>query len=164
MDTGTAAVEGEVSQLSIPLPKSLDTRIYIRLATQAKAILLSLTTASQDELAAPKPMGSFVYALPDVRHCRDAVCRGPPCANFPQRFNAQQPLSTTLFSHEPTVEFTTRLAKLIARRAGLPVYVTNSISFADAGMGGTVEEEMEALKSIVEVVLDRLREAGVVSK
>lgn len=86
------------------------------------------------------------------------------CANFPQRFNAQQPLSTTLFSHEPTVEFTTRLAKLIARRANLPAYVTNSMSFANAGMGGTVEEEMEALKGIVEVVLARLRDAGMVSK
>lgn len=79
----------------------------------------------------------------------------------PQRFNAQQPLSTTLFSHEPTLEFTTRLAKLITRRAQLPVYVTNSVSFADAGMGGTVEEEMEAFKSIVEVTLERLRGAGI---
>ncbi|PNY29517.1 Uncharacterized protein TCAP_00552 [Tolypocladium capitatum] len=137
-----AATEGEVAQLSIPLPRSLDTRIYIRLSTQAKAIVLSMTTASQDELAAPKAMGSFVYSLPN-------------------RFNVREPLSTTLFSHEPTLEFTTRLAKLISRRAQLPVYVTNSVSFADAGMGGTVEEEMEAFKSIVEVTLERLRGAGV---
>ncbi|EQL02829.1 hypothetical protein OCS_01467 [Ophiocordyceps sinensis CO18] len=128
----------EPVRLSIPLPRSLDTRVYLRLSTQTKAIVLSLTTASQDELAAPKAMGSFVYALPN-------------------RFDAQQPLSTTLFSHEPTVEFTTRLAKLIARRAQLPAYVTNSMSFADAGMGGTVEEEMEAFRGIVDVVLERLR-------
>ena len=68
MDSAAVAVEeGQIAELSIPLPKSLDTRVYLRLSTQAKAILLSLTTASQDELAAPKPMGSFVYALPDVR-------------------------------------------------------------------------------------------------
>ena len=39
----------------------------------------------------------------------------------------------------------------------MPVYVGNSMSFANAGMGGTVEEEMEAFKNVVQVVLDRLR-------
>lgn len=62
-----AAVQNEALNMSLPLPHSLDTRIYIRLSTQAKAVVLSLTTATQDELAAPKPMGSFVYALPNVR-------------------------------------------------------------------------------------------------
>lgn len=62
-----ATDSNEVVQVSIPLPRSLDTRIFIRLTTQAKALVLSLTTASQEELAAPRPMGSFVYALPNVR-------------------------------------------------------------------------------------------------
>ena len=79
-----------------------------------------------------------------------------------QRFNPQQPLATTLFSVEPTLEFTTRLAKLLARKASLPIYVTNSMSFGDAGMGGTVEEGMEALRNIVEVILGQLRKDGVV--
>lgn len=56
----------EPVQLSIPLPRSLDTRVYLRLSTQTKAIVLSLTTASQSEPAAAKSMGSFVYALPNV--------------------------------------------------------------------------------------------------
>jgi hypothetical protein len=77
-----------------------------------------------------------------------------------QRFNAHQPLATTLFSSEATLEFTTRLAKLVARRAQMPVYVTNSMSFENAGMGGTVEEEMEAFRSIAEVTLARLQKAG----
>ncbi|KYK57050.1 hypothetical protein DCS_04057 [Drechmeria coniospora] len=131
------AVHGSIAQLSIPLPQSLDTRVYLRLSTQAKAIVLCLTTASLDQLAGPKPMGSFVYALPD-------------------RFNPQQPLSTTLFSHEPTIEFATRLAKMIARKSQLPVYVTNSMIVADAGMGGTVEEEMDVLRAIVKLTLERL--------
>jgi hypothetical protein len=59
------------------------------------------------------------------------------------------------------LEFTTRLAKLLARRTELPVYVTNSVSFRNAGMGGTVEEEMEAFKSIVEIVLAKIKEAGI---
>ncbi|RSL77830.1 hypothetical protein BHE90_007438 [Fusarium euwallaceae] len=125
-------------ELSVPLPRSLDTRIYLRLSTKAKSVLLNLTTASQDELATPTSMGSFVYALPN-------------------RLNPVQPLSTTLYSSESSVEFTTRLAKLLARRMQLPVYVSNSMSFADAGMGGTVEEEMEAFKTIVQIVLEKLQ-------
>ena len=49
------------------------------------------------------------------------------------------------------------MAKLLARKLQLPVYVTNSISFANAGMGGTVEEEMEAFKNIIEVVVPRIQ-------
>ncbi|KAJ4156737.1 hypothetical protein NW754_008380 [Fusarium falciforme] len=125
-------------ELSVPLPRSLDTRIYLRLSTKAKSVLLNLTTASQDELATPTSMGSFVYALPN-------------------RLDPVQPLSTTLYSSESSVEFTTRLAKLLARRTQLPVYVSNSMSFADAGMGGTIEEEMEAFKTIVQIVLEKLQ-------
>jgi hypothetical protein len=37
-----------------------------------------------------------------------------------------------------------------------PVYVGNSISFASTGMGGTVEEEMEGFRRVVEVVVGLL--------
>lgn len=53
-------------QLSFPLPRSLDTRIYLHLTVKAKAIVLFLTTASLEDAASPTPLGSFVYALPDV--------------------------------------------------------------------------------------------------
>ena len=52
------------------------------------------------------------------------------------------------------------MAKLLARKSQLPVYVTNSMSFANAGMGGTVEEEMEAFKTIVQVVSEKLQLSG----
>ena len=58
---------------------------------------------------------------------------------------------------EPTIEFTTRLAKLLARKTQLPTYVGNSISLASTGLGGTVEEEMEAFRKVVEVVLSQLK-------
>ncbi|KAI6770777.1 hypothetical protein SNK04_002164 [Fusarium graminearum] len=125
-------------ELSVPLPRSLDTRIYIRLSTKAKSIVIFLTTATQDELSTPVPLGSFVYALPN-------------------RLDQAQPLSTTLYSSEISVELTTRLAKLLARKSQLPVYITNSMSFANAGMGGTVEEEMEAFKTIVQVISEKLQ-------
>ena len=54
-------------QLSLPLPRSVDTRIYIHLTVKARAIVLFLTTASAEEVGTLTPMGSFVYALPDVR-------------------------------------------------------------------------------------------------
>jgi hypothetical protein len=54
------------------------------------------------------------------------------------------------------VDFGTRLAKVLARKTAKPVYVGNSISFASAGMGGTVEEEMEGFRRCVEVVIGLL--------
>lgn len=61
-----AAPSAQTTELSVQLPQSLDTRIYIRLSTLEKVTLLSLTTASQDEPVASAPMGSFVYAMPNV--------------------------------------------------------------------------------------------------
>ncbi|KAL2759181.1 hypothetical protein ACRALDRAFT_1075432 [Sodiomyces alcalophilus JCM 7366] len=131
-------MENEPLQVSIPLPRSLDTRVYIHLTVRAKSITLFLTTRSEDEPTTPPAMGSFVYALPD-------------------RLNPTQPISTALYSHEPTLEFTTRIAKLLARRSGMPVYVGNSASFANCPEGGTVEEEMDVFQRVVGVVGDRLK-------
>ncbi|KAK3685659.1 hypothetical protein B0T22DRAFT_225622 [Podospora appendiculata] len=124
--------------LSIPLPRSLDTRIYMQLTVKSRAVVLFLTTASAEETGAPTPLGSFVYALPD-------------------RYNPDQPLSTPLCTVEPTIELTTRLAKLLAKKTRLPTYVGNSMSFASAGLGGTVEEEMEAFKQVAGLVLSKLQ-------
>jgi hypothetical protein len=33
------------------------------------------------------------------------------------------------------------------------------MSFANAGMGGTVEEEMEGFKRVIEVVMDEIRKS-----
>ena len=73
-----------------------------------------------------------------------------------QRNTPSQPLSTPLFTHGSTLDFTTRLSKLLARKTNKPVYVGNSASFASAGMGGTVEEEMEGFRRIVEVTMGLL--------
>lgn len=76
-----------------------------------------------------------------------------------QRFDPTQPLATTLYTQESSLEFSTRLARILARKTSAPVYVTNSVSFANAGMGGTVEEEMEGLKNILDVLLPRIQKA-----
>lgn len=66
------------------------------------------------------------------------------------------PLATPLYIQTQTLDFTTRLAKVLARRSGKPTYVGNSISFASAGRGGDVEEEMEGYKRVLEVVLSQV--------
>jgi len=38
--------------------------------------------------------------------------------------------------------------------------VGNSISFASAGMGGTVEEEIDGFKKVVEVVMEEVQKNG----
>jgi hypothetical protein len=48
---------------------------------------------------------------------------------------------------------------LLARKTVKPVYVGNSISFASAGMGGTVEEEIEGFKKVVDVVMYEVRKS-----
>ena len=151
----TIAGPATAVQFSIPLPHSPDTRVYIHLTSQAKATVVFLTTAAADELGTLTPMGSLVYALPDVR------AGFWPGVGFHmltclQKRNPTQPLSTPLVVVEPTLDFTARFARLLAKRTGLPVYVANSVSLASVGLGGVVDEEMEAFQTVVKAVLARL--------
>jgi hypothetical protein len=63
------------------------------------------------------------------------------------------PASTALYQKLESLDFATRLAKAVAKRTSKPTYVGSSVSFASAGGGGDVEEEMAGFKRIVEVVL-----------
>jgi len=128
---------GKLIRLAFPLPKAPRTQIHINLTINKTSILLFLTTVEEENTSAAVPLGSFVYALPD-------------------RFNPGQTLSTPLFTYESSVEFTTRMAQLLAKKSGTPAYVGNSMSFTSAGMGGTVEEEIEAFKKVVEVVMGEI--------
>jgi hypothetical protein len=123
-------------EVSVPLPKAPRTDINLRLHDNGPNITLFLTTSTPDA-ASSIPLGSLVYAMPN-------------------RTTPSQPLSTPLFTHSATLDFTTRLSKVLARRTGKPIYVSSSMSFANAGMGGTVEEEMEGFKLVVQVVMDLL--------
>jgi hypothetical protein len=77
---------------------------------------------------------------------------------MPNKVTPAETFSTPLFTHGGTLDFTTRLSKVLARKTGKPVYVGNSSSFSSAGMGGTVEEEMEGFRRVVEVVMGLLKE------
>lgn len=95
-------------------------------------------------------------------HCLVFLHFGMSELNITQRTNPGQTISTPLYTHESSLEFTTRLAKLLARKSKKPVYVGNSISFASAGMGGTVEEEMEGFRKVVEIVMGEVDRVGAV--
>lgn len=41
----------------------------------------------------------------------------------------------------------------------MPVYVGNSMSLASTTLGGTMEEEMEAYKAVVEVIVAKVQDA-----
>ncbi|ORY13421.1 hypothetical protein BCR34DRAFT_481064 [Clohesyomyces aquaticus] len=128
-------------EVAFPLPKSPHTKIHLQLTHNGTSLLIFLTTSSPESSSAAS-FGSFVYAMPN-------------------KSSPSNPLSTALYTQNATLDFTTRFAKLLAKKADKPVYVGNSISFSSAGLGGTVEEEMEGFRACVEVVMGLLgREKG----
>jgi len=79
--------------------------------------------------------------------------------NFFLQTTQATPLSTTLYFREDTVDIATLVAKILAKRTKVPVYVGCSVSFSTAGSGGSVEEEMEGIKNVVETVVARVEAA-----
>lgn len=54
-------------ELSFPLPKALHTTAHVHLTTLETCAMVFITTTTPGETTGPsKPMGSFVYAMPDV--------------------------------------------------------------------------------------------------
>ena len=141
--------------VSFPLPRAPQTNIYLQLHNNGPNILIFLTTSTLESTAAVS-MGSLVYAMPNVR-LYIAQSSASSLIYPYQVANPSDPLSTPLFTPPGSLDFTTRLAKLLARKLKKPVYVGNSMSFASAGMGGTVEEEMEGFKRVVEVVMGLIK-------
>ena len=63
-------------------------------------------------------------------------------------------MSTTLYT-STNIEFTTRIAKILARRSSRPVYVGCSLD--PEGLGLTVDEEMEGLSRTVDQIMGELQ-------
>ncbi|PNS15225.1 hypothetical protein CAC42_8226 [Sphaceloma murrayae] len=124
-------------ELAIPQPFTPTARLHMHLTILATTIVLFVTSGGSDSGTSGAAMGSFVYAMPD-------------------RYNPSQPISTTLYRSPASEDFATRLAKVLARRTGKAVHVGSSVSFADAAQGGSVEEEMEGFKKVVEAVLAQI--------
>ncbi|PWY88732.1 hypothetical protein BO94DRAFT_534635 [Aspergillus sclerotioniger CBS 115572] len=120
-------------EISLPLPKALHTTAHIHLSFLDTCAMVFLATSTPgDSAGSVKPMGSFIYAMPD-------------------RTNPTATISTTIYFSPSSVEYTTRVAKILARRMKVPVYVGCSID--PVGLGLLVEEEMEGVRGIVDVVM-----------
>jgi hypothetical protein len=65
-NTEIAEPSAQPVELSFPLPKAPETRIHLQLTIQTTSLLLFLTTAMNGDTSSTAPLGSFVYALPDV--------------------------------------------------------------------------------------------------
>lgn len=62
-----------------------------------------------------------------------------------------------MYTQESNLEFATRIANLLAKRTQLPAYVGSSLDLSNMGMGGTAEEEMEAFKRVIEVIVAKIK-------
>jgi|SRR5579871_3125708 len=123
-------------QVSFPLSNSIQTKVHIHITSQSSSLLVFATTAdSSSPSFTLASLGSFVYALPNLRN------------------TSEPPMSTALYTQPHTIDFATRLAKLLARKMGKPCYVGWSGGFAEMARGGDVEEEMGILRSIGEIVV-----------
>ncbi|PYH95092.1 hypothetical protein BO71DRAFT_418843 [Aspergillus ellipticus CBS 707.79] len=125
-------------EISFPLPQALHTTTHLHLTRLDTCVTIFLATSTPgDSAGSTKPMGSLIYAMPDLK-------------------NPSTPISTVLYTVPASVEYTTRVAKILARRMGVPVYVGCSID--PVALGLMVEEEMEGVRKIVEVVMQRWEE------
>src|SRR5690242_1302441 len=72
----TAVANGDAShapiEISIPLPRAPRTDINLRLHDNGPNITLYLTTSAPDA-AASVPLGSLVYAMPNVSLCNEGI-------------------------------------------------------------------------------------------
>lgn len=137
-------------ELAVDLPHSPGTRINLHLTVLAKSILLFLTSTGADAGQQATAMGSFVYAMPDVSiEARFAL---PRLNIVLQRYNQTQPMSTALYSVPSSLDFATRMAKVLVRRLQKPCYVSSSIDLSGAAGGGDVGEERDAFRGVVDAV------------
>ncbi|MCJ1231236.1 hypothetical protein MMC12_007913 [Toensbergia leucococca] len=122
-------------QLSLPLPLSPHTTLHIQITRLETSLLVFLTTTDPSNSAYLSALGSFVYAMPN-------------------RFQVSEPLSTSLYAVPGSIDFATRVAKILARKTGNPAYVGCSVVFG----GATVEEEIQGVKVAVDTIIKAIEE------
>ncbi|KAL5338453.1 hypothetical protein BJX70DRAFT_197124 [Aspergillus crustosus] len=132
------ALQPHPRELSFPLPKALHTTTHIHLTVLGNCTMVLLATSTPGESSGSvKPMGSFIYAMPD-------------------RTSPRSTISTTLYTTASTEEYASRIAKILARRMGVPVYLGSSVD--PVALGLLPEEEMEGLTRIVDTVMEEWNE------
>ncbi|KAK5954987.1 hypothetical protein OHC33_003666 [Knufia fluminis] len=118
-------------EVSFPLPKAPHAILHGHLTFLEGCAMVHLTTSELGESGSTlAPLGSFVYTMPD-------------------RLDEKSTISSVLCATGSSIDYATRLSKILARRMRLPVYVGCSMSFA----GITPEEEMEGLGRVVSEIM-----------
>ncbi|KAL8995411.1 MAG: hypothetical protein Q9169_004856 [Polycauliona sp. 2 TL-2023] len=118
----------------IPLPLTLHTTLHLQITTLDTSNLIFLTSTDPSSSGSLSALGSFVYAMPN-------------------RLQPSDPLCTALYSQTGSIEFANRVAKILSRRTGKPTYVGCSIVLGNP----TLEEEMAAVRAVVDKVLEGLQ-------
>ncbi|SLM38264.1 hypothetical protein LPUS_08420 [Lasallia pustulata] len=133
--SGLTSIEPSLhpKQMSFPLPLTPHTTLHVQATRLSTSSLIFLTTTDPSHSPATSSLGSFIYAMPN-------------------RVRPSEVLSTALYAIPGSVDFATRVAKIVARRTGKPVYVGCSAAFPNA----TVEEEMDGLKVAIEGITEAL--------
>jgi hypothetical protein len=72
-------------------------------------------------------------------------------ADAQQLQNDRDVISTPLSTSGSSIDYATRMAKILARRMRQPVYVGCSMNFA----GTTAEEEMEGITKLVDQIMEK---------
>lgn len=141
ISNGTSATAKPV-QLAIPLPNNPTVQIHLHLTLYDNSLTLFLTTSSPETGSSTAAnLGSYVYAMPD-------------------RYTPTQPLSTPLYTIPSTLDFATRMAKLLVRKTGKACYVSWSGDLSGAVEGGNVQEEMAAFRAVVTTVVAEVENAS----
>ena len=139
---GNSSTSSEPTHLNVPLSLSPHTTLQILIHTHLATPLIFLTTTTPAS-SSTSALGSFVYALPN-------------------RLRPSEPLCTTLYAHPGSVDFATRVAKIVAKRLGRPTYVgwSGELGAAGGNIGGQFGEEMEGFRKAVEGIMGALGKAG----
>jgi hypothetical protein len=133
-------------QLAIQSPGNRQFKIHAHLTSFTTSIILFLSSSSDGEVEGHPPMGSFVCAMPNVT--RFLPLKDQSTKSL-QRLDRQHVLSTALYSSETTIDYANRVAKILAHRMNLPVYVGCSVNL----LGSNIEEEMESLGELTKVIM-----------
>jgi hypothetical protein len=142
-------------EFSFPLPKAPHMLARGHLTFLGTATTLFLTTTALDGSPSTlSALGSFVYAMPDVSYASTLDSLLP--TNGLERSNLSNVISTAIYSSSSTVDFANRVAKILARKTMLPVYVGCSMDLSSL----TAEEEIEGLTKVIETVMGNWNERG----
>lgn len=140
--------------LSIPLPLSPQITLHVQIKPLETSNLIFITTTDISKNPSISALGSFVYSMPNV--CL-SICPSKPNLQHlrpVQRSQPAEPFCTPLHTVSGSIDFATRVAKILAKRTGKPTHVGCSVTLGSS----SVEEEAAALGETIDVIMGVLEE------